>query len=114
MVTHPDTAMTLNNGFLLTFRHPERSEAKNFLFPWRQARAQSKDLVSFIGDSHHGFNLLRARPPSRSLQRNFLRQQPTALGQTRSFDYANASIRSAQDDGTFKEGVSQQSPQGLR
>jgi hypothetical protein len=72
----------LAKGSLPSIRHPERSEAKDSIFPSRRTRAQPKDLVVFADDDRNGFKSLQAKPVCRSVaatpyRTTYLRVQAT-------------------------------------
>ena len=99
-------------------RHPERSEANDFLSPSSLTRAQSKDLAHFSGNHGSGAESLQAGPARRHEMTMPFGTAARASKTTRSFDCGsvhlgrktNTLLASAQDDGALKSAHSSISP----
>jgi hypothetical protein len=91
-------------------RHPERSEANDFVLPWRLIRAQSKDPANFTGGNRDRFRGMRGQSrPANAAQELFWGGTSRSSSRRRSFDYGSAQFSGqtplplafAQDDGAF-------------
>ena len=85
----------------LRFRHPERSEAKDFLFLRHLARAQSKDQADLIRTAYSEWDLLDARQARRPFAKRCLLMALHATRRPyRSFD--SGSARTYQEEKAFR------------